>query len=183
MRYFNLDQSDPEDIFTTWLLVCLAVLFSVACFVLAMKMSVGLLQYSKTIREANVTQGVLIERVRIPNKRYPADHYLRYRFENPEGLGTCEVSRDTRTTPRNLRCTVTVGRVDVSEKAYQSAVIPSSIEILYKSNETGTWSEPVKYSTRQRQIGFPIIFSILGLMSGIFAYRSAKVLRRSRRKL
>jgi len=177
MNFFDPD-SDPNDGRVVWIFVVLAAVVAVVSLVLVVISGLNLMKYNRFVEHADTTQATLIERVReLSGNRPPTiEYFLRYQFENPRGTQNCAVNRETRTTPRHKKCFVIINRVQVGQEAYKAAVVPSSIDVLYQSNDKGTWSEPLDYPTKERKVGFLIFLSVLSLISGVFTWKSVRAL-------
>jgi len=157
-----------------------------ACLFLSAKSGFGLVKYDQLVDQANSTRGVLIERRRVNiasgKGSYQPKFYLRYKFDNPIATRQCPLDIDTKTTPPDQICSVTVARVQVGEKAYKTAKIPSPVKVLYKTSKVGTWSEPREYSTRSRQIGRCVFLGLMSLLLTAFTWKMLRVLIRSPRQ-
>ena len=183
MNFFDPD-SDPNDGRVVWIFVVLAAVVAVVSLVLVVISGLNLMKYNRFVEHADTTQATLIERVReLSGNRPPTiEYFLRYQFENPRGAEKCAVNRDTRTTSRNKKCFLTIHRVEVGQEAYKSAVIPSSITVLYQSHEKGTWSEPLDYPTLSRRVGLLGFLGLLSLLSGVFTWKSRRVVWASKKE-
>ena len=173
----NANIADDEHGFSLSILVFLIGSALFCLFFVTLKTGVDLLKHESRYEGANVTKGILIERVRIPNRKYQPIYHLRYKFENPDGLQNCDLDRETKTTPWHQHCSLTFARVRVGREAYKAAIIPSHIEVLYQSSDEGTWSEPLGYSTRSRRIAQLIFLSIASFFAGVFSWKYLKASR------
>lgn len=178
MTYFPTYGQESDDEGGMGLFVLLAGIGTFSFLFATVQAGIGLAKYNKSLDYANSTHAVLIERIRVPsaNGRNAPTYYLRYKFDNPDTAQGCALDIKTKTTPSGRLCAVTVARVEVGKEAYQDAAIPSKIEILYRTSDNGTWSEPLDYPTKGRKIVMLILFGFLTGLLGIFTWKSARTL-------
>lgn len=175
--HFTISNSDNGS--GLGIFVFLAGLVALGSLFVAVNLGFDLVKYNRFVETAQTTKAVLIERIREPSansQSHTIYYFLRYQFENPQGTENCVVNRDTRTTSSYRECFITIHRVQVGQEAYKTAVIPSSIAVLYQSNNEGTQSEPLDYPTRGRRVGLLGFLSLLSVISGVFTWKSSRAL-------
>lgn len=173
----NTNNVDEEQGFSPSVPIFLIGTALFCLFFVTIKTGVELVKHKHRYENSNSVQGRLIERVKIQNQKYQPAYYLRYKIENPDGIQNCSLDLETKTTPRYQQCSLIFARVRVGEDSYKAAIIPSNIEVLYHSNDEGTWSEPLGYSTRSRRIAQLIFLSIASLFAGAFSWKYLKASR------
>ena len=161
-----------------------AGIFAFISLYLSVNFAQGYLKNARYMEQSVVTQGTLIERIRVPRYKNSTLYYLRYQYENRWARQTCSVDREIRVSPRNRACSVTIDRVQVSEASYRAAVVPSQIEVSYLPSSEKTWSEVVGYSSRKTRSFVGVLGSLLfGLASGLFSIMLLRARRKDRQSL
>lgn len=159
-------------------IVFIAGVAALAALFFAAKFSFSFVQNIKYYEQARETQGVLIERIRVPRNRSAPLFYLRYKYENETASRECSVDFETKLTPKDRSCRVNVDSIEVSEAAYRATKIPGKITVLYLPYQDTSWSQVEGYTSRHtRSLIAAIILSFLGLFLGLFTIKTSRLLR------
>lgn len=159
------------------LFVFLAGVIALLSLFAATKFSFSYVKNIKYFEQSRATQGVLIERVRIPRDRNAPLFYLRYKYENEAARENCSVDIETKLTPRDQACVVTIDRIQVNEEAYYAAKIPSKIDLVYLPSREKSWSQVEGHTSRHTRSMVGAILSFLAsLLLGGFTLRAIRLL-------
>ena len=172
-NYFIQEASqDDDDAGSLGFIAFLAGVAAFMSFFFAVRLGLDSIRHAKYLDQAQPTQGVLIERIRIPRNRNAPLFYLRYRYENEGTTAECSVDSDTRLTPTNKGCRMTIDRIQVNEKAYRAAKVPSKIDLLYVPSQEVSWSQIEGHTPRHRRsMILAVMASVLSLLLGKFTLK------------
>ena len=177
-KYFISDAlQDVEDGGGVFFLAFIAGATTFLCLFFAVRTGLDSVRHAKYLDQARPAQAVLIERVRIPRNEFAPLFYLRYKYENVAANETCSVDFETRLTPRDRGCRVTIDRIQVNETAYRAAKVPSKVDILYVPSHEVSWSQVEGHTPRhKRSLILAILVSFFGLLLGRFTVKLLRLL-------
>lgn len=170
------DASDEDVKQGFFFLTFFAGVFAFLFLFLTIKFSISYFENTRYSDQSAVTQGTLIERVRIPRNRQGPLYYLRYKYENKYARQRCSIDFETRLTPRNRACLETVDRIKVNEAAYRAAKIPSKIDVIYLPSAEESWSQVVGHAPRQTHSWVRALLCFLtSLIFGSFVIKALRL--------
>ena len=177
-KYFIHDTSqDDEDGVGIGFLAFIAGVAALVSLFFGVKFGFESVQHAKYLDQAKPAQAVLIECVRIPRRRHAPLFYLKYKYENEGTNAECSVDFETRLTPRDRGCRVTIDRIQVNEAAYRAAKVPSKVDILYVRSHEVSWSQVEGHTPRhKRSLILAILVSFFGLLLGRFTVKLLRLL-------
>ena len=161
-----------------WIFLALLVgAAALASLLFAVRLSFESMGHAKYLEQAQPTQGVLIERIRIPRDRNAPLFYLRYKYENEGATAECSINPETRLTPSDKGCRMTIDQIQVNEKAYRAAKVPSKIDLLYVPSQEVSWSQIEGHTPRHRRsMILAVMASVLSLLLGKFTLKIIRTL-------
>ena len=172
------DASRDDDYLWLWsIFALLAGAATLVSLLFAVRLGLDSIRHAKYLEQAQPTQGVLIERIRIPRDRNAPLFYLRYKYENEGATAECLVNFETRLTPPDKGCRIAIDRIQVNEKAYRAAKVPSKIDLLYVPSQEFSWSQVEGHTSRHRRsMILGILASVLSLLFGKFTLKIIRTL-------